>query len=60
MVIMALTSSSNLTNAVTIQVQQWVDHMIKSLLLQLHGLSILTTESILLWTQDIIEFQDII
>ena len=57
---MALTSSSNRTNAVTIQVQQWVDHMIKSLLPQLHGLSILTTKSTLLQTQDIIEFQDTI
>ena len=52
MVTMALISSSNLTNAVTIQVQQWVDHMIKSLLPQLHGLSILTTESALLQTQN--------
>ena len=57
---MALTSSSNPTNAVTIQVQQRVDHMIKSLLPRLHGLSILTTESTLLQTQDIIEFQDTI
>ena len=49
-------TSLDLTNAVVIQVQQWVDHMIKSLLPQMHGLSILTSESALSRTQNIAEF----
>ena len=57
---MASMSVQNLTDAIAIQVQQHVDHTIKSLLPQMHGLSILTTESTLSRTQDITEFQDLI
>ena len=53
-------SSQNPIDAVAIQVQQRVDHTIKSLLPRMHGLSILTTESALSRTQDITEFQDTI
>ena len=53
-------TSSDPTNAVVIQVQQQVDHMIKSLLPQMHGLSILTTKSALSRTQNVIKFRDTI
>ena len=57
---MASTSSQNQIDAVTIQVQQWVDNAIKNLLPQMHGLSILTKESALSRTWNITEFQDTI
>ena len=50
----------NPTDAVTIQIQQRVDHIIKDLLPQMHGLLILTAESMLSRTQEIAKFQDII
>lgn len=44
-------------DAVAIQVQQRVEHMIKSLLPRLHGLSLLAAESPLSRTSNITEFQ---
>lgn len=54
-------SSQNPTDAISIQVQQRVDHTIRSLLPRMHGLAILITESATLSrTHDITEFQNTI